>query len=52
MCIKLTENTVESLSGCFIVNFEHIWHLFSVSNIDFEYVSICQGALSCVNIIT
>ena len=29
------KNTVESRSGVFIVNFEHISHIFSVSVVDF-----------------
>ena len=32
----VNENTAKSLSGVFIVNFEHISHLFSVSNIYFK----------------
>ena len=52
ICPKLTLDTVESCSGVFIVNFEHISHFFSVSIVDFDWVNVCWGALSCVNIIT
>ena len=33
---RVTINTVESRSGAFIVNFEHILHFFSVFIVDFE----------------
>ena len=43
---------VESRSGVFIVNFEHISHFFKVSIVDFEQVNVFWEALSCVNITT
>ena len=50
MYSKLTIKRVQSRLGVFIVNFEHISHLFfSVSILDFEWVNV--GELSCVNII-
>ena len=50
---RITIKRAESRPGVFIVNFEHILHsIFSVSILDFEWVNVCQGALSCVNIIT
>ena len=50
---KVDNGKSRELSGVFIVNFEHISHLFfSVSIVDFEQVNVCRGALSCVNIIT
>ena len=44
ICPKLTINAVESRSGMFIVNFEHISHFFSASVVDF--VNVCRGTLS------
>ena len=39
----LTINTVESRSGVFIVNFEHISHFsFNISVVDFEQVNVCR----------
>ena len=32
VCSKLTVKTVERQSGIFIINFEHISHLFSYKN--------------------
>ena len=53
MYSKLTIKRVQSRLGVFIVNFEHISHLFfSVSIVDFEQVNVCGGAISCVNIVT
>ena len=50
---KVDNGKSRELSGVFIVNFEHISHLFfSVSIVDFEQVSVCGEALNCVNIIT
>ena len=52
-CSKLTIKRVESCPDVFIVNFERISHsIFSVSILDFEWVNVCQGALSGVNIVT
>ena len=48
-CPNLTINTVESCSGVFSLNTFHTF--FSVSIVDLEQVIVCQGALSCVNII-
>ena len=50
---KLTINTIESRLGVFIVNIEHISHFFKiVSTVYFEWVNVCRGILSCVNIST
>ena len=39
LMIKTTEQRHWRCSGTFIVNFEHIWHIFLVSfNVDFEQV--------------
>lgn len=39
LTIKTTEQRHWRCSGTFIVNFEHIWHIFLVSfNVDFEQV--------------
>ena len=48
ICPKLTINTVESRSGVFFVNFEHISLFFSVSIFDFELVNVSRGTFSCV----
>ena len=37
---KANNKTLERRSGVFIVNFEHVSHLFLVSIIDFEQVNI------------
>ena len=37
---KANNKTLERRSGVFIVNFEHVSHLFLVSIVDFEQVNI------------
>ena len=39
--IRSTRKTSRRRSGVFIVNFEHISHLFCVSVIDFTQVYVC-----------
>ena len=48
LCPKLTIKRVESRSGVLLFYFQ----FYSVSIVDFKLVNACQGALSCVNIIT
>ena len=48
LCPKLTIKRVESRSGVLLFYFQFC----SVSIVDFKLVNACQGALSCVNIIT
>ena len=47
LCPKLTIKRVESRSGVLFY-----FQFYSVSIVDFKLVNACQGALSCVNVIT
>ena len=52
ICSKLTINTLERRRRDFIVNLEHISHLFLVFTIvHYKQINVCRGVFSCVNII-